>query len=163
VGALLILVVIAQLRRAIMWQQRKSEVQLAQAARELVAQRARDKALQGYVDQISTLLLERDLCVSDKDSGVSMLARAGTVAVIQRMDSARSRKVTRFLNEAGLTRKGQSSIRILAGADLRGALLEDTDLSGANLLIFADQGDGDVRRTNVHGATGLTDEKITAA
>ena len=112
---------------------------------------------------MGSLLLEKDLRNSEKDSEVRTLARARTVTVIQRLDSDRNRDVIRFLKEAHLlTSKGQSSFRLLAGADLEGAHLEGTDLSGANLT-FAELPRADLRRANLRGATALTDEKIAAA
>jgi uncharacterized protein YjbI with pentapeptide repeats len=49
------------------------------------------------------------------------------------LDADRNRTVIRFLTEAGLTGDGQSSIAILAGADLQGAHLEGVDLSTTDL------------------------------
>jgi hypothetical protein len=113
--------------------QQRVEDQRAEAERELAVQRAQDEALQAYLDQMSGLLLERDLRASEKGSEVRTLARARTVTVIQRLDSDRNGNVIRFLDEAGLTDKEQSSIRLLAGADLRGAHLEGADLHKAAL------------------------------
>jgi hypothetical protein len=56
-------------------QQRLIEERRAQADRELEDQRAQDAALQAYLDQMSTLLLEKDLRNSDADSEVRTLAR----------------------------------------------------------------------------------------
>jgi hypothetical protein len=66
-------------------------------------QRAQDEALQAYLDQMGTLLLEHDLRNSEEDSEVQTLARARTVTVIQRLDADGNRNVIRFLREANLT------------------------------------------------------------
>jgi uncharacterized protein YjbI with pentapeptide repeats len=111
-------------------QAQRIENQRAEAERELAVQRAQDEALQAYLSQMSSLLLERNLRDADKDSEVSTLARARTVSVLQRLDANRNQTVTRFLNEARLT---GSAIGLLVEADLQGAHLEHTDLQDADL------------------------------
>jgi hypothetical protein len=54
--------------------QQQIENQRAEAERELAEQRAQDEALQAYLDQMSGLLLERDLRASEKGSEVRTLA-----------------------------------------------------------------------------------------
>ena len=49
------------------------------------------------------------------------------------MDAEGNRNVIRFLDEASLTKEGQSSIRLLAGVDLQGAQLRGIDLVGTDL------------------------------
>jgi uncharacterized protein YjbI with pentapeptide repeats len=108
--------------------------QLNQHQNQLEEQRAQDAALQAYLDQMSSLLLnkERPLRQTEKGDEVRTLAQARTSTVIQRLDADHNRTVIRFLNEAGLT-GNDSSISILAEADLQGAHLEGVDLSGINL------------------------------
>jgi uncharacterized protein YjbI with pentapeptide repeats len=146
----------AERQRALEEQQAALEDRRAEAERELAEQRAQDEALQAYLDQMSGLLLEKDLRTSEEDSEVRTLARARTATVIQRLDSDRNRNVIRFLKEAGLTSKEQSSIRLLAGADLRGALLEGTDLIRADLseanLSGAELSKADLSETNLNSA-----------
>jgi uncharacterized protein YjbI with pentapeptide repeats len=117
--------------------QQRIENQRAKAERELAEQRAQDEALQAYLDQMGSLLLEKDLRASEKDSEVRTLARARTATVIQRLDPDRNRSVIGFLKEAGLLAKGPGTSILngadLSGADLRGANLWQTDLRGANL------------------------------
>jgi uncharacterized protein YjbI with pentapeptide repeats len=110
--------------------------QQEKSGREIEEQRAQDAALQAYLDQMSTLMLDtdQDLRNSEADSEVQTLARARTATVIQRLDADRNRNVIRFLNEANLTGiSGQSSISLLAEADLQGAHLEGVDLSTIDL------------------------------
>src|SRR5215204_1529067 len=66
--------------------QQRVEDQRAAAERELAEQRAQDEALQAYLDQMSGLLLERDLRASEEDSEVRTLARARTLTVLERLD-----------------------------------------------------------------------------
>jgi hypothetical protein len=101
--------------------QNRIEEESAKSDQHIEEQRAQDAALQAYLDQMSTLLLEKDLRNSEEDSEVRTLARARTATVIQRMDAEGNRNVIRFLEEAGLTTVSQSSPGLLAGVDLRGA------------------------------------------
>jgi uncharacterized protein YjbI with pentapeptide repeats len=122
----------------------KIEGQRAEAERELAEQRAQDEALQAYLDQMSSLLLERDLRESEEDSEVRTLARARTLTVLERMDPSRKRAVIQFLYEADLVLRNEGSQPItkpiislegadLEGADLRAAVMWFADLSGADL------------------------------
>jgi hypothetical protein len=72
----------------------------AEAERELAEQRAQDEALQAYLSQMSSLLLDKDLRTSEEDSEVRTLARARTLTVLGRLDPSRKTAVTRFLSEA---------------------------------------------------------------
>jgi uncharacterized protein YjbI with pentapeptide repeats len=137
-------------------QAQKIENERAAAERELAQQRARDVALQAYLDQMSHLLLEKDLRNSKEDSVVRTLARARTAAVIQGLDGPRNRNVIRFLNEAHLIGQGESSIHLLADADLQGAGLHDADLSSVDLsganLSGANLDGAYLSETNLSGA-----------
>src|SRR5215207_5238883 len=65
-------------------QAQQIENQRAEAERELAEQRAQDEALQAYLDQMSTLLLEKNLRnsgSSEEESEVRILARARTLTV----------------------------------------------------------------------------------
>jgi len=136
-------------------QQGKLENDRAEAERNLTEQRAQDAALQAYLDQMSTLLLEKDLRNSGEDSGVRTLARARTATVIQRLDAEGNRNVIRFLEEAGLA-CSESTPGLLAGVDLRGAHLESVDLSTIDLsnaiLNGAKLSKTDLREANLSNA-----------
>ena len=134
-------------------QQRLIEERRAQADRELEDQRAQDAALQAYLDQMSTLLLEEDLRNSAADSEVGTLARARTVTVIQRLNADGNQNVIRFLSEAKLTGgiTGQSSISLLTQADLQGAHFEGVDLSAIDLS-DADLSDAYLSNANMESA-----------
>jgi hypothetical protein len=54
--------------------QQEIENQRAQAERELAEQRAQDEALQAYLDQMSTLILNRNLLESEQDNPTYTLA-----------------------------------------------------------------------------------------
>jgi hypothetical protein len=116
-------------------QAQKIENQRAEAERELAEQRAQDEALQAYLDQMGSLLLERDLRASEEDSEVRALARARTLTVLGRLDPSRKTALMQFLVEADLVHRvdGREPIISLAGVDLHGAHLLAANLSGADL------------------------------
>jgi uncharacterized protein YjbI with pentapeptide repeats len=130
------------------------EERRAEAERELAEQRAQDEALQAYFDQMSTLLLEKDLRSSEENSEVRTLARARTLTVLRRLDPDRKGSVVQFLHEASLIQPSQlvgnkqgneqpieDPIIKLIGADLREADLREANLIGA-----------DLREVNLHNA-----------
>jgi hypothetical protein len=136
-------------------QAQKIENQRAEAERELAEQRAQDEALQAYFDQMSGLLLERDLRESEEDSEVRTLARARTLTVLERVGPSRKTAVMQFLVEAELVQRvgGRGPIITLTGADLRNTDLQVANLSGANLsdadLTRADVDSADLRFANL--------------
>jgi hypothetical protein len=106
-------------------QAQKIEDQRAEAERELAEQRAQDEALQAYLNQMSSLLLEKDLRGSDKGSEVRTLARARTLTVLGRLDPSRKEAVMQFLVEAKLVQRVAERDPIIR--------LSDANLSGAHL------------------------------
>jgi hypothetical protein len=127
-------------------QAQKVENQRAEAERELAEQRAQDEALQAYPDQMSGLLLEKDLRTSEEDSEVRTLALALALTVLERLDPSRKTAVVQFLVEAKLVQR-------VAGtgqrADLGQANLSDADLSWA-----------DLREADLDGARGVTNREL---
>jgi uncharacterized protein YjbI with pentapeptide repeats len=136
-------------------QAQKIEDQRAKAERELADQRAQDEALQAYLTQMSTLLLEKDLRESKDDSEVRILARARTLTALKRLDSERNSDVLQFLREAQLISGTDPVISLnhskLRGANLSGVDLSDADLRGA-FLRFADLSYAYLSGANLHGA-----------
>jgi hypothetical protein len=133
-GLLIVPVVLSLITVVFAWQQDIRQDQIedkrAKAERELAKERAQDEALQAYLDQMSGLLLERDLRTSEKDSEVRTLARARTLTALKRLDPSRKTVVMQFLVEADLVQgvDGREPVISLSGAD-RG----DVNLSGADL------------------------------
>jgi uncharacterized protein YjbI with pentapeptide repeats/membrane protein implicated in regulation of membrane protease activity len=102
-------------------QAQEIENQRAEAERELAEQRAQDEALQAYLDQMGSLLLERDLRASEEDSEVRSVARARTLTVLGRLDPSRKTALMQFLVEAELVQRverGRGPIITLTGANL---------------------------------------------
>ena|SRR5215211_152154 len=136
--------------------QQQIETQRAEAERELAVQRAQDEALQAYLDQMGSLLLERDLRASEADSEVRSLARARTLTVLSRLDPSRKTALMQFLVEAELVQRveGREPIISLRGADLRNAKLHLAYLVDANLF------DAKLSDANLKYARGITQEKL---
>ncbi len=143
----------AQVERAV-------EEQRAQAEREIQEERAEHATLQAYLDQMVTLLLDRDLRASEENSDVRRLARARTLVVLDALGPTRQERVLRFLSEAELIRPTPSNeqpvitlkyaslenVELPHRILLKGANLQQADLSGADLT------DIDFRGTYLAGA-----------
>ena len=88
--------------------------------------------MQAYLDQMSTLLLEKNLRSSEEDSEVRTLARARTLTVLRRLDGKRKGSVLKFLSESRLIDE-EDPVLYLAGTDLLGASLIGGELRRAYL------------------------------
>src|SRR5215203_1740872 len=153
VGALLVPFVIALGIWAITWQLDKLENQRAEAERELAEQRAQDEVLQAYLDQMSLLILDRNLLeveqgnpVHEQGDPVHTLAQALTSTAILRLDAEHNESVTHFLINSGLAVRSEVSARLL-----RGSTLSHAELSGAHLP-NADLGDADLSGADLSNA-----------
>src|SRR5215213_7226341 len=153
VGALLVPFVIALGIWAIMWQLDKLENQRAEAERELAEQQAQDEALQAYLDQMSQLILDRNLLeieqgnpVHEQGDPVHTLAQARTSTAILGLDAEHNESVTHFLITSGLSVRTKDSARLL-----RGSTLSHAKLSGAHLP-NADLGDADLSGADLSNA-----------
>jgi uncharacterized protein YjbI with pentapeptide repeats len=149
-------------------------------------ERAQDLALQGYLDQMSTLVLE-DL----GNTKVRAVMRARTLATLDTLDPSRKPEVVRFLARAHLVQganKGKERIALndadmhdadLVNVDLTGAKLGEANLHGAELpqsfladaslvdadlsdtnLRGADLQDADLQDADLSGAEGITNEEL---
>jgi uncharacterized protein YjbI with pentapeptide repeats len=166
--------------------------QQEKSGRKIEEQRAYDVALQAYVDQMSTLLIAKDLRSATEDNATEdtkeaqTVARARTVAVLGSLGPDlgqgpnRKRTIIKFLHEASLIDKDNPVIRLeeanLGGADLNYAILPDARLpfvflNGANLeranLQDADLGgatltDANLSNTNLNNAN-LTFANLSSA
>jgi uncharacterized protein YjbI with pentapeptide repeats len=169
---------LSELRNAARYQEVENE--LVKLEQELQGeQRSQNAAeLQAYFEQMTHLLLERDLRASgaasevqgllrasDADSEVLRLARARTLAIVANSDAEGNKSVTRFLTELDLV-KGSDSVRLLSqshlqGADLDGAFLPSADLN-TSLLRDADLGGAMLISANLSGAI-LTNADLRGA
>ena len=154
------------------------------AADQKAAEEARQAAtLQGYLGEMSGLMLREKLFLSNEGSPVRAVARTVTLTALRRLDGERKAAVVRFLYEAGLLKRaaspgsaaaacpgvggGQGPLVKLLGAHLRGADLpgaklrradlSSADLTGANLVdayLFEARLSGTgLRRAQLAGAT----------
>jgi uncharacterized protein YjbI with pentapeptide repeats len=158
--------------------QQRLEDQRAEAEREVADQRAQDEALQAYLDQMNTLLLEKDL----SDDKVKTLIHARTVTVLSRLDPGRKTQVMRFLDEVDLLQRrvdeGGSITREVYGVPISMARVDESsdaislanaDLSGADLidvrLFRADLTNADLSDAKLHYASeaSLVEANLTNA
>jgi hypothetical protein len=147
--------------------QQRTETQRAEAERELAEQRAQDEALQAYLDQMSTLMLDRKLLEAEKGDPVHTLAQARTSTAILNFDAEHNESVTRFLINSRLSVRSKASAGLLRGSKLSHATLSDAflrfgnldyaDLSGANLS------GANLRDANLNNASRWTEKQLTAA
>jgi uncharacterized protein YjbI with pentapeptide repeats len=132
------------------------ENQRAQAERELAEQRAQDEALQAYLNQMSNLLLERNLLETEVGDPVYTLAQARTSTIMTTLNAEGNRSVTRFLTDMGLTGTRVSSISFLKEIELEYAELRVANLTGADLskadLIRADLSSANLQGANLSAA-----------
>ena len=146
------------------------ETQRAEAERDLAEQRAQDAALQAYFDQMSSLLLERDLRKSEEGSEARTLARARTLTVLRRLGPDRKGSVVQFLQESALLERPNPIVRFddadLSEADLSRATLSNANLSYATLnnanLGSADLTGANLEGANLSGATHVTQEQLAS-
>jgi uncharacterized protein YjbI with pentapeptide repeats len=133
--------------------QDEAEAQRAQVERHIQEQNTQDSALQAYLDQMSTLLLTKDLRESEDDSEVRTLARARTLTVLGRLDPSRKTVVMSFLVEAGLVQSVDEREPLigLSGASLGEVNIEEADLSNA-VLEDAKLNGAKLNRTKLNGA-----------
>jgi pentapeptide repeat protein len=159
-------------------------------------QPSQDATLQAYFDQMSSLMLDRGLNGAFEGGSkghreVRTLARARTLATLERLDPSRKRLVVLFLMEASLIQNapGEEPVIGLVGADLSGvdltysapgnaqpyasvpvadlssADLTYADLSGANLGVVMDSTSlvgADLRGADLSGAV-IHDANLSGA
>jgi hypothetical protein len=143
---LIVPVAILLITVAFTWQQNKRQEAIEQ-------QRAQDLALQGYLDQMGTLMLE-DL----SDPKVRTIMQARTLSVLKRLDTSRKSEVVQFLSEASLiSSEGDTDPVIdineanLAHTDLTRSNFRNANLENAN-LVGADLGGADLTGANLYYA-----------
>jgi hypothetical protein len=140
--------------------QQQTENQRAKAELQLAAQRAQDEALQAYLNQMSTLMLERDLRHAEVGDEMQTVARARTLAALGRLDPSRKTVLMQFITEAGLVQGSISTGRKDAFEGVPVISLSGADLSGTNLSELGGGGGytlGSGREMYYFGGGGMTD------
>jgi uncharacterized protein YjbI with pentapeptide repeats len=155
-------------------QAQKLADQQAQEDREIADRRTEQATLQAYLDQMGSLLLDRNLREAGEDSDVRRLARGRTLVVFDALSAFRQVRALRFLYEAGLIQAAPGKqpvipldntslpgIQLPGRHFLSGAHLHQANLSGANLdhadlghtdLAGAELRGTDLERANLEGA-----------
>src|SRR5258708_7538098 len=72
---------------------------------QITSDNQREAALKAYIDNMSELLLEKNLRNSQPEDEVRTIARARTLTVLRRLDAERKGSVLQFLQESGLIDK----------------------------------------------------------
>src|SRR5918998_579255 len=105
-------------------------------------QRARNAALQAYLDHVGGLLADKKLSASQSDEDARTVARARTLTVLNSLAPAGKRSILLFLYQSNLISREQTIVDIeganLSRANLGRAVLSEVNLSrvilsGANL------------------------------
>jgi len=117
--------------------QHSNELRIAEANRQndlkMADVQEEETTLSAYLDGLTSLLLDKKLGSPDAAYDASVVARAKTMIVLQRLnDPHRKSMVVQFLYEAHLITGKQPRVS-LDGVDLSGVDLSSVDLSGANL------------------------------
>jgi uncharacterized protein YjbI with pentapeptide repeats len=110
----------------------------------------KEEALQEYINEMSTLLFEKNLRKSKPEEEASIIGRVRTLTVLHRLDSNRKKAVIQFLYESDLIQKGNCIIKLkdadLYEANLIALDLTDAELSGAKMIL------ANLRGANLRGA-----------
>jgi uncharacterized protein YjbI with pentapeptide repeats len=131
------------------------------AADRAAAEEARqDATLQGYLDQMSGLMLHEKLLTAKFGSPVRAVANTVTQTTLRRLNGERQGEVVRFLSEALLLVGERPPIDLggtdLRRADLRHASLQNANLEGINLegvnLTGANLESANLPQANLRGA-----------
>jgi hypothetical protein len=111
-------------------------------------EREQDAALSKYLDQMSNLMIDRQLGkdrINNRQEEVRKVAQARTIAVLLELDEDHKRRPLKLVYELGLLNKPNPVLELknagLDGANLSELTLRDACLNGA-----------DLRRANLHGA-----------
>ena len=148
--------------------ERKATDKRNQTEREIAQDNQHGAILQEYIDKMSELILDKNLCNSTKEPRT--IARVRTLTVLSLLDVYRKRSVIQFLQEADLINV-DNTIVDLSGADLTKSFLGGLDLAGANLsrtnLIGTDLMSTNLTGANLSNATligaNLTSAELTGA
>ena len=144
--------------------QHEDRIQQAEKKREETAaiQRAQDEALRAYLDQMSDLMVDKEMRKKPENPDLRRLAQARTLAILLGLDQDRKRRPLKLIYELSLIMKKEPILNLknagldtadlseitlhdaclrevdlrlanLSGADLKGSDLRGADLRGANL------------------------------
>lgn len=112
--------------------EREAAENRAQTEREIAQDNQQETTLQEYIDKMSELLLDEELCKPTAKEEARKIARVRTLTVLPRLNGKRKGTVLQFLYEAQLINKGEKVVD-LSSADLRKANLMGTNLTKSDL------------------------------
>jgi uncharacterized protein YjbI with pentapeptide repeats len=139
-----------------------------------------ENTLQTYLTQMSDLLLDKDMALTDGSLEARTVARMRTLTALRQLDAPRKAVVLTFLWDARLIRRSleraEPPLIDLRGADLRSSGLRGTNLRSASLrrvelngadlrdanLSEADLSDADLRGADLRG-TDLSSADLSGA
>jgi Pentapeptide repeats (8 copies) len=145
-----------------MQKQHDLRIEEAQKEREEAAalQRAQDQLLRDYLDQMSDLMVDRELRDKPPQSDIHRLAQARTIATLLGLDKDHKKRPLKLVYELNLITKDKPLLNLKnAGLDtadlseitLRDACLKEADLRLANLR-GADLRGSNLRKADLRGA-----------
>ena len=154
-------ILVSNLQNQVNQNQRLGEVRVAEDKRE-------DEILKAYIDNISDLLLNRNLRNSKEGEEVNNIARGQTLIAIQRLryinGGARKARILQFLHELRLVERGNKILSLrdawlrytdmtATRSDLTGDDLSRLDLESANLshtlMMNIDLSNSDLSNSNL--------------
>jgi uncharacterized protein YjbI with pentapeptide repeats len=144
--------------------QRERDIEREEAQRKreerIVEKNTESAALEAYLDQMSTLLVEKNLRWATPDSDVRALAQARTLTILLRVGPERKRNPLKLVAQMHLIDKDNCVIKLphadLNDADLNEVTLVDVDLTNVDLR------GADLTEANLRG-TVLTDADLRGA
>jgi hypothetical protein len=83
--------------------QQEIENQRAQAQEQIETDRAQQSVLQSYIQDMTTLLLDKGLATSEPDKPIRDIAQSSTLAAVRQLDGDRKGILLQFLYESNLT------------------------------------------------------------
>jgi hypothetical protein len=99
---------------------------------------SQENILQDYIDRMSTLMIDKNLCESEEGAPVRSVARTQSRTTIYRLSGQGKGLVIRFLKEGGLINVDDAVILTaglaLQGVHLKSAILNDCNFSHANCV-----------------------------
>jgi uncharacterized protein YjbI with pentapeptide repeats len=136
--------------------------QSEQAQQRIADERYQQELFRGYLDQISTLLVENDLQSADEFSEVKTLAQSITATTLRELDSQRRNSLMLFLRSTGLATPlpgSNGTAGILSWASLENMDLSDTTMNAIDLN-FARLTNSDLTNAYLGGGSNLTNVKF---
>lgn len=145
--------------------QQDSTNQRYEQEQRIASDRYQQETLKAYLDQMTELLLEKNLRKPEPGSEVRSIARARTLTALRELDGQRKVLLLKFLNEANLISRNQVIVVLqdanLSNTTLGGVNLSNAALGGANLS-SANLSNADLRGADLSVANLSKTELVTA-